>query len=232
MEDTRRSWARGGTMGDPAAVMDFFSRTRELVDKAVSFLESDDAARSPIQSSRTASLWTDARSSASTTRTTSTCGRSARCASGRSPTRRALPARGRGGPCPGARDGRRRGCPPHRLPPDGHANLHPADGALNLPQSATPTGCGACRRRGRTRLFRRGGRGDREGERPKARKAPGGTLARRAASDFDSFYEVRKPPSGDVDDALVLSADGKGIVMRTEALERRPPRRRVARRES
>ena len=45
-------------------------------------------------------------------------------------------------------------------------------------------------------------------------------LAVRAAADFDAFYaeRVSEPDDGEKDDVLVLSADGKGIVMRAEAL--------------
>jgi len=43
-------------------------------------------------------------------------------------------------------------------------------------------------------------------------------LAARAAVDADAFYTLRKPPSGAGDDVLVLSCDGKGIVMRADAL--------------
>ena len=43
-------------------------------------------------------------------------------------------------------------------------------------------------------------------------------LARRGAADFDAFYERRKPCAGDEGDALVISCDGKGVVMRPEAL--------------
>jgi hypothetical protein len=43
-------------------------------------------------------------------------------------------------------------------------------------------------------------------------------LTAAAASDVDQFYTDRQPPSGTDDDVLVLSCDGKGIVMRPEAL--------------
>jgi hypothetical protein len=36
--------------------------------------------------------------------------------------------------------------------------------------------------------------------------------------DFEDFYEARRPPRGKRGDLLVLSADGKGIVMRPDAL--------------
>ena len=43
-------------------------------------------------------------------------------------------------------------------------------------------------------------------------------LAARAAVDFDDFYARRPPPAAEVGDVLVISADGKGIVMRPDAL--------------
>lgn len=42
--------------------------------------------------------------------------------------------------------------------------------------------------------------------------------AQRATTDFDSFYINSSRPQGEPDDVLVLSADGKGIVMRPDAL--------------
>jgi hypothetical protein len=43
-------------------------------------------------------------------------------------------------------------------------------------------------------------------------------LAQVAAVDFEDFYETRRPPRAKTGDLLVLSADGKGIVMRPDAL--------------
>ncbi len=43
-------------------------------------------------------------------------------------------------------------------------------------------------------------------------------LVGRAAVDFDAFYRQRTPPSSDPDDVLALSCDGKGVVMRPDAL--------------
>ena len=40
----------------------------------------------------------------------------------------------------------------------------------------------------------------------------------RAATDFDAFYAERARPAGDPDDALILMCEGKGIVMRPQAL--------------
>lgn len=57
-------------------------------------------------------------------------------------------------------------------------------------------------------------------------------LAERAAQDFDEFYEQRavpEPSEGTEGDLVVLSADGKGVVMRKEALL--PAVRRAAERQ-
>ena len=43
-------------------------------------------------------------------------------------------------------------------------------------------------------------------------------LAQLAAVDFEDFYEARRPKRSKADQLLVLSADGKGIVMRPDAL--------------
>jgi hypothetical protein len=43
-------------------------------------------------------------------------------------------------------------------------------------------------------------------------------LAARAAVDFEDFYAQRQPPPGSTHDLLVLQVDGKGIVMRPDAL--------------
>jgi hypothetical protein len=51
-------------------------------------------------------------------------------------------------------------------------------------------------------------------------------LARAASVDFEAFYGTRVAPVADVDSLLVLTADGKGIVVRTEDL--REPTRKAA----
>jgi hypothetical protein len=43
-------------------------------------------------------------------------------------------------------------------------------------------------------------------------------LALASAEDFDAFYATRRPAAGEPGDALVLSCDAKGIVMRPDAL--------------
>ncbi|MDA8356229.1 MAG: ISKra4 family transposase [Actinomycetota bacterium] len=52
-------------------------------------------------------------------------------------------------------------------------------------------------------------------------------LARRAAVDVESFYDEKRRTSFSETDVLVISADGKGIVMRPDAL--RPATRKAAR---
>ncbi|MGH3501365.1 MAG: ISKra4 family transposase [Nocardioidaceae bacterium] len=51
-------------------------------------------------------------------------------------------------------------------------------------------------------------------------------LTSRAAVDFADFYAARQPPDGEAGDVLGLSCDGKGIVMRADAL--RPATRKAA----
>ena len=101
----------------------------------------------------------------------------------------------------------------------GYVNLHPADGALNLPVERYSHGlrelAGLEAARGSfdaavEAICRSTGQavGKRQVEQ----------LAIRAATDFEGFYAGS--PRGDVDagDVLVLSADGKGIVMRPNSL--------------
>jgi hypothetical protein len=109
----------------------------------------------------------------------------------------------------------------------GHCNLHPADATLNLPaekhshglrrlaaiESARGSFCDAADAVERA-----------SGQRLGKRQLEG--LARRSAVDFDAFYQRRKPCVAQAGDALVLSCDGKGVVMRPDAL--RPATRRQA----
>jgi hypothetical protein len=101
----------------------------------------------------------------------------------------------------------------------GHANLHPADAVLNLPGEKHSHGLRglaaveACRDSfdGAVAAITRA-TGQQLGKRQVE------ALARRAATDFAGFYADRDPPAADPADVLVLSADGKGIVMRPDAL--------------
>ena len=101
----------------------------------------------------------------------------------------------------------------------GCVNLHPADAVLNLPVErhshglrrlaaieSAPGSFDAA-----TEAIERGTGvvvGKRQVE----------ELTTRAATDVDAFYATFAPEPGDRDDALVLSCDGKGIVMRPDAL--------------
>jgi hypothetical protein len=101
----------------------------------------------------------------------------------------------------------------------GECNLHPADGALNLPAERHSHGL----RRLAALEASRGSFDDAvaaicraSGTLVPKRQVEG--LASRAATDFDAFYAARKRESVADDDVLVISADGKGIVMLPDAL--------------
>lgn len=101
----------------------------------------------------------------------------------------------------------------------GQANLHPADAALNLPAERHSHGV----RRLAAEAASKGSFDDatetirrRTGIRLGKRQVE--QLAARAAVDVETFYASRTPHSLDPSDILVLSADGKGIVMRPDAL--------------
>ena len=100
-----------------------------------------------------------------------------------------------------------------------HADLHPADAALNLPAEQHSHGL----RRLAALEAARGSfaeaawsvaqaTGQRLGNRQLEQ------LTRRAAVDFDDYYATRSQPLCEAGDVLVLSCDGKGIVMRPQAL--------------
>jgi hypothetical protein len=101
----------------------------------------------------------------------------------------------------------------------GHANLHPADSDLNLPVELHSHGL-------RRLAVLEGTRGSFDDVREAVRRTTGQRLGKRqlealvqrAAADFDAFYEERKLTAGHPDDVLVISCDGKGVVMRPDAL--------------
>lgn len=101
----------------------------------------------------------------------------------------------------------------------GHPNLHPADATLNLPAERHSHGL-------RRLAAVEAARGSFDATVAAIERAVGQTLgkrqveqlAARAAVDFDAFYAARTPPVADPDDVLVLTCDGKGIVMRADAL--------------
>jgi hypothetical protein len=101
----------------------------------------------------------------------------------------------------------------------GHENLYPADGALNLPVEKHSHGL-------RRVCAIESARGSFEdacdatwratGQRVAPRQLQ--QLARRSAQDFESFYAGRKRDACEPGEVLVLSCDGKGVVMRTDGL--------------
>jgi hypothetical protein len=108
----------------------------------------------------------------------------------------------------------------------GRPNLHPADAALNLPAERHSHGL-------RRLAAVEGSRGSFDDAVDAIERASGQhvgkrqveALVRRAAVDVDAFYAniERQPADGDV---LVISMDGKGIVMRPDSL--RPATERAA----
>lgn len=98
-------------------------------------------------------------------------------------------------------------------------NLHPADGALNLPAERHSHGL---RRMAATEAAR----GSFDDATAVIRQATGcglgkrqvEQLAVRAAADVEAYYASRDREPVAATDVLVLSADGKGIVMRPESL--------------
>jgi hypothetical protein len=103
----------------------------------------------------------------------------------------------------------------------GQPNLHPADGALNLPAEHQSHGI----RRLAAAEAARGSFDDataaiRAATGTKVGKRQVEALAGRAAANFDAFYTSWPRPRADTEEAVVLSVDGKGVVMRPGA--RRP----------
>lgn len=101
----------------------------------------------------------------------------------------------------------------------GHANLHPADALLNLPLDSQSHGLRRLSAIESTRdsfddavaAVERS-----TGQRLGKRQLEG--LVLKAAADFEEFYAARSRSPADAADTLILSCDGKGIVMRPEAL--------------
>jgi hypothetical protein len=101
----------------------------------------------------------------------------------------------------------------------GARNLCPADAVLNLPCEKHSHGL-------RRLAALEAARGSYDGACAAVGRATGQPvpkrqveqLAARAAVDFDSFYEQRRPRASDPAAALVISCDGKGVVMRPGAL--------------
>lgn len=109
----------------------------------------------------------------------------------------------------------------------GETNLHPADGALNLPAERHSHGL-------RRLAAAESSRGSFEEATAAVERATGARvgkrqveeLAARAAVDINAFYEAVEREGAEDGDVLVISADGKGIVMRPGSL--RPATERAA----
>jgi hypothetical protein len=101
----------------------------------------------------------------------------------------------------------------------GHRNLHPSDAALNLPVERHSHGL-------RKLAAMEAARGSFQDAVDAIERSCGQQLGKRqveelaqiAAIDFEDFYQARKPARCKRGDLLVISADGKGIVMRPDAL--------------
>jgi len=115
----------------------------------------------------------------------------------------------------------------------GEENLYVADGALNLPGEQASHGV-------RRLAAVESSRGSFDDATDQVRERTGlqlgkrqvEQLAQRAAVDFEQFYatNARSPVEEDHDDVLVISCDGKGVVMRPGAL--RPATAQAAQRAS
>jgi hypothetical protein len=101
----------------------------------------------------------------------------------------------------------------------GHPNLYPADAVLNVPQERHSHGLRrlAAIEAARGSFEEAGGAIERATGTHVAKRQVE-ALAARAAADVDEFYATRKEALLGDDDVLVISADGKGIVMRPDAL--------------
>jgi hypothetical protein len=102
----------------------------------------------------------------------------------------------------------------------GYSSLFPLDGELNLSPDQYSHGL-------RKRIAEEVSKSSFEEAVEAVDKTTGGhvpkrqaeELARKAAQDFDSFYDARKAPVlQDMDDFVVMTSDGKGVVMRKKDL--------------
>ena len=101
----------------------------------------------------------------------------------------------------------------------GHPNLYPADALLNLPEERHSHGL-------RRLAAVEASRGSFEEDAAAIERATGQhvgkrqveNLTSRTAADVERFYETREHTEVAEGDALVISADGKGIVMRPDSL--------------
>lgn len=101
----------------------------------------------------------------------------------------------------------------------GRCNLYPADGALNLPVQKHSHGL-------RRLCAIESARGSFDDAVAAVERSSGQRVAKRqledlahaSARDFEGFYASRQRDACEPGDAVVLSCDGKGVVMRPEAL--------------
>jgi len=101
----------------------------------------------------------------------------------------------------------------------GRENLYPADAILNLPLERHSHGL-------RQLAAIEASRGSFEEAKDAIERATGVRVAKRqleglaqsAAVDFDAFYEAEERPVAEEGEVVVISADGKGIVMRSGSL--------------
>jgi len=102
---------------------------------------------------------------------------------------------------------------------DGARNLYPADAALNLPDRLHSH---TLQRRAAVEAVRGSFEGAQQALTSQCGKVAGKRqveqLAVAAAGDIDTFYQASTPQPCSDDTLLVLSVDGKGVVMRPEAL--------------
>jgi len=101
----------------------------------------------------------------------------------------------------------------------GGENLYPADAALNLPEELHSHGLRALSAIEASRgSFEEAADAVERASGVRAGKRQVEALAQRAAVDFEAFYQGKARADAAEGDVVVLSADGKGIVMRPEAL--------------
>lgn len=101
----------------------------------------------------------------------------------------------------------------------GHPNLHPTDAVLNLPAERHSHGL-------RRLAAIESSRGSFDGAVEGIERATGQTVGKRqveglaaaAAVDMEAFYATRAVTRTDPGDVVVISVDGKGVVMRPDAL--------------
>lgn len=111
----------------------------------------------------------------------------------------------------------------------GTTDLHPMDAALNLPREMFSHGI-------RRLVAREAAKSSFDEVVETVRELTGASIAKRqveeltirAAQDFDAFYEERAAARDPKDDLLIISTDGKGVVMRQEDLREETRKRAEA----